>query len=269
MDITKYYAIEGEKPLDFIPSNGGLSAIFRTIACIGDSMSSGEHESVDENGTAGFHGLYEHSWGQYMARTIGAKVYNFSRGGMTSAEYCQSYAEEQGFWNPEFACQAYILALGLNELTNTPQKVGTTADICLDDHTKNNMETFAGCYGRIIQKYREIEPKSRMFLMTIPKRTTEEPDYSAKLDAHAALLYKIAEMFPFTYVIDLRNYVPAADEKFLADFHLGYHMNAAGYRMIALMVMSYIDYIIRNNPEDFTQVGFIGKGGIHNKNAKW
>ena len=30
------------------------------------------------------------------------------------------------------------------------------------------------------------------------------------------------------------------------------------YRLTALMVESYIDYIIRNNPEDFKQVSFIG-----------
>ena len=32
--------------------------------------------------------------------------------------------------------------------------------------------------------------------------------------------------------------------------------------------MTYIDYIIRNHPEDFTQVGFIGTG-FHNVSAKW
>lgn len=45
-------------------------------------------------------------------------------------------------------------------------------------------------------------------------------------------------------------------------------MNAAGYRLTALMVESYIDYIIRNNPEDFKQIGFVGTP-VHNANAKW
>ena len=38
--------------------------------------------------------------------------------------------------------------------------------------------------------------------------------------------------------------------------------------MTALMMESYIDYFIRQNPEDFTQVSFIGTP-YHNANAKW
>ena len=35
-------------------------------------------------------------------------------------------------------------------------------------------------------------------------------------------------------------------------------MNAAGYILTAQMITSYIDYIVRHNLEDFSQVGFIG-----------
>ena len=44
-------------------------------------------------------------------------------------------------------------------------------------------------------------------------------------------------------------------------------MNPMGYILTAKMTMSYIDYIIRQQPEDFAQVGFIGKG-VHNYTAK-
>ena len=40
-------------------------------------------------------------------------------------------------------------------------------------------------------------------------------------------------------------------------FRLG-HMTPTGYVLMARMVESYIDYIIRKNPEDFNQVGLIG-----------
>ena len=36
----------------------------------------------------------------------------------------------------------------------------------------------------------------------------------------------------------------------------------------ARMIMSYIDYIIRNNPEDFVQIGFVGTP-YHNLTVKW
>ena len=44
MNLQDYYFNAGEKPLDRIPQNGGFAAIFRTIACVGDSLSSGEFQ---------------------------------------------------------------------------------------------------------------------------------------------------------------------------------------------------------------------------------
>lgn len=34
------------------------------------------------------------------------------------------------------------------------------------------------------------------------------------------------------------------------------------------MVIKYTDYLIESNPDEFSQVGFIGKGGVHNVHAK-
>ena len=66
-----------EKPLENIAANGGFARIFKTIACVGDSLSSGEFESVDSEGVKHYHDMFEYSWGQVIGRTIGAKVYNF------------------------------------------------------------------------------------------------------------------------------------------------------------------------------------------------
>ena len=41
-----------------------------------------------------------------------------------------------------------------------------------------------------------------------------------------------------------------------------------GYRLTALMIESYIDWIIRNNMEDFKQIGFVGTP-YYNENEKW
>ena len=45
MDLTKFMTNKNEKPLDNIAINGGFTSIFRTIGCIGDSLSSGELEA--------------------------------------------------------------------------------------------------------------------------------------------------------------------------------------------------------------------------------
>ena len=66
----------------------------------------------------------------------------------------------------------------------------------------------------------------------------------------------------------IEEFGPIYDEKFKYNFYLGGHLNAAGYLLTAQIVMSYIDYIIRHNPEDFAQVGFVGTE-FHNETRKW
>lgn len=254
-----------EKPLDRLVEDGGYTGIFRTIACIGDSLSSGEFESTapDDPTKKGYHDYYEYSWGQYIARTAGCKVYNFSRGGMTAKEYCDSFAEENGFWDADKLCQAYIIALGVNDLFGRKQELGSIADIDRDDYN-NNAETFCGYYARIIQRIKSMQPHAKFFLMTMPRGGEEDEETIRK---HAELLHQLAEFFDYTYVLDLYQYGPVYDDEFRRNFFMG-HMNPMGYMLTAKMVMSYIDYLIRKSPEDFAQVPFIGKG-IHNYTAKW
>ena len=266
MNIKEFFLKDGEKPLDCIKDDGGFAAIFRTVGCIGDSLSSGEFESTTPDGqTKGYHDYFEYSWGQYMARAMGSTVYNFSRGGMTAKEYMESFGEAKGFFNPDLACQCYIIALGVNDVLNRGQAVGTADDISLGS-PETNPDNFAGWYGKVISKYKEISPEAKFFLMTMANETNAER--RAKIKAHRELLYSIAEKIPNTYVLDIFEYGPEYNADFKKLFYLGGHMNPMGYIFTAKMVMSYIDYTVRKHPEDFAQVGFIGKG-VHNYNAKW
>lgn len=254
MNIKDYYMNPGEKPLDIIKADGGFTGIFRTVACIGDSLSSGEFESTNADGSKGYHDMYEYSWGQYIARAAGTKVYIFSAGGMTAGYYTKVWADDRGFWDPSLSAQAYIIALGVNDIINQNQPIGTVDDIDFDDPDNTN-ETFASVYGSIIAKYRKISPRARFFLMTMPRESDGKND---KRENHAALLNDIANRLEHTYVIDLFKYAPVYDEDFHSHFYLGGHLNPAGYLLTANIVMSYIDYIIRSNPRDFADVGFIG-----------
>ena len=266
MNINDFYAQEGEKPLDNLVTDGGFCGIFRTIGCVGDSLSSGELESMSEDGVRGYHDYFDYSWGQYMARMAGFKAYNFSRGGMTAKEYMESFAEANGFWDPSLACQGYIIALGCNDLYGRRYPVGSTDDICREDYTKNK-DSFAGDFAAIIQRLKEISPKARFFLVTLP-RAGETGINKELADAQAELMNSLADFFEFTYVIDLRKYGPEYDEKFKKNFYLGGHLNASGYLLTARMLTSYIDYIIRHNPDDFKQLGFVGTP-FHYHGEKW
>ena len=247
-----------EKPLDSIPSDGGYCGIFRTIACVGDSLSSGEMESTKPDGTKGYHDFYDYSWGQYLGRMCGSKVYNFSAGGMTAREYCNGFADHHGYWNTEYAAQCYVIALAVNELLVRGWELGSIEDVDFDDW-HNNRDTYAGNYAKIIQRYKEIQPDAKFFLMTLPYETPETtPQKCVIADRQAELLYQLAERFSNCYVLDLRKYAPVYDQEFRDTFFLGGHMSPVGYIYTAKMVASYIDYIIRHNFEDFRQVAFIG-----------
>ncbi len=256
MDITKYYGNPDEKPLDNIVSDGGFCGIFRTIGCIGDSLSSGELESYDEDGIKGYHDFYEYSWGQYMARTLGNKVYNFSRGGMTAKEFCDGFGDKCGAFDYDKLCQAYIIALGVNDITRG-YEIGDGEKATVSEVRKPDDESILAYLSFIVRRIKTKQPDAKIFIMTIPYSSVKPQERIAREDALAEEIRKFVDKTKNCYVLDFRKYAPDYDQKFKDTFFLG-HMTPSGYLLTSKMVMSYIDWIIRNNPEDFAQVGFIG-----------
>ena len=258
MNIDYLMGKTDEKPLDEPVSDGGFVGIFRKIACIGDSLSSGEFEGLRESDGAKLYiDRFDYSWGQYMARMAGCTVYNFSRGGMTAKEYMESFGNNMGYFQRELAANAYIIALGVNDISNKNLKIGTREDVDLEDYRKN-APTFAGYYSAIIQRYKKIQPEAKFFLVTIPRYAEDFPAEDEERKAqHRELLHDLARLFDNTYVIDLYEHAPIFDKKIKEKFFSG-HMTPAGYMFFAKMMTSYIDYIIRHNLEDFKTVGLMG-----------
>ena len=257
MDWKKELYHKDEKPLDRLVDGYSHTSVFRTMAFVGDSLSSGEFQTRDKEGNNGYYDFYEYSWGQYIARKNGLKAYNFSRGGMTAQEYVESFAEANGMWDSEKACQAYVIALGVNDIYNMGMEIGSIADIDKDNFD-NNKPTFVGYYARIIKRYKEISPDSKFFFVTFPKAGCKDKEKET-LEMIKAL-YDLAEFFDNSYVIDLYQYGPVYDEEFEKTFYMWGHLNPSGYILTAQMIDSYIDYIVRHNPKDFEAVGFIGTG---------
>ena len=252
MDLEKLFFDENEKPLDRISEDGGFTGIFRKIACVGDSLSSGEFEVRREGKPTVYLDMFDYSWGQYIARIAGCKVYNFSRGGMTAQEYCDSFAEAMGYWDPEKAAQAYVIALGVNDIFGLGQEIGSVGDICRDD-PKKNKNTVVGRYAEIIQRYKKISADAKFFLVTMPR----DGMFNDKREAHRNALYELAKFFDNCYVIDLYEYMPVEDAKYKERFYLEGHLNPCGYLLTGKIIASYIDYIIRHNINDFRRVPFI------------
>lgn len=258
MDL-KYFFDESEKPLDRMTSNGGFASIFRTFACVGDSLSSGEFERLLTDGSHGYYDFYEYSWGQYMARAMGSKCYNFSRGGMTAKEFCENWANANGAFDPEKKAQAYIVAMGVNDISKILRgelEFGELGDIDLENR-ENNKKTFLGYYAKMLQIYKKISPDACFFLMTMPRGTNETEERRAYNDRHRDALEKLCSLFDNTYLLDFRTYAPVYDEDFRERFYLLGHLNPMGYILTAQMTMSYIDYTVRHNMKDFKGAGFI------------
>lgn len=256
MDFKHDLCDVNEKPLERIVEGYSYTSIFRKIGFIGDSLSSGEFETRDKDGNPGYHDLYEYSWGQYIARKNGLTAYSFSKGGMTAVAYLNSFAEENGFWNKNKACQAYVIALGVNDILNCNLPVGSLEDIDSTD-CRNNADTFIGNYAQIVSRYKEIAPDAKFFFVNVPPEPDRDEDRKNRAENLNNAIRSLAEYFENAYIIDLDLYAPQYDEKFKEHFFLYGHMTPTGYIFTAKMIDSYIDFIIRHNPQDFKNVGFI------------
>lgn len=254
-----------DNPIAVIKEDAGFVPIIRTLGCIGDSLASGEHESLDEHGVKGYHDYYEYSWGQFMARKCGLTAYNFSVGGMTAKEFA-SFSNHIKCFTPEKACQAYIIALGVNDISQItknpeqyPNGFGETGAAVSDDMETNTLSVM-GTYVNIIKRIRLLVEDARIFVVTPPHCRAEEVLGSKYYDKFTEELRKLPEFYEYLYVIDLRKYAPIYDLEFENMYFCGGHMNAMGYKFTADMFTTYMDYIIKHNIDDFKQIAFVGKG---------
>ncbi len=246
---------------DLVP-DGGMTAVLRTVAVIGDSLASGEQEYTKEDGSKGYYDDYDLSWGQFMARKCGLKVTNYSRGGLTALAFQNLASVMRTFYKCN-RHNAYIIALGVNDTSKFEEiykEFGSISDIDVNNH-QNNKDTFCGHYARIIQQIKEIEPFAKIFVTTIPKLDGEdENDKATKYrKMHAEFLRGLPNIFDRVYVIDLQaqDYVLNTPE-FVKKYKLGGHLSSLGYKFFGDVFATYIDHIICENPEDFASIGLVG-----------
>lgn len=248
-------------PLDnlFLPTQDGLPreilrspsfvGIVHKWGFIGDSLSSGE-QAVYEDGTTTLvrPDKYDYSWGQRLCALNAVEGYNFSAGGQTTKGWCTgsgdrvwAAAQLEANWK-----EAYCIALGVNDRSASYPKGDPTTDIDLTNYN-NNADTFAGWYAGIIQRLRSVNPKCRIFCLTIPYNNQQ-----GYLDNNV-IIRDIVPMFTRCYLVDLANYHWTPSGLALND-----HLSPAGYQWAAFEINTYIDWIIRNNLDDFQDIAFVG-----------
>ena len=169
--------------------------------------------------------------------------------------------DDPGLSKPAFLSSAQTVcpdqALGNNDIFGANQPAGSAADIHPEDPAANP-DTFLGDMGRIVSRLKAMEKDARIFLVSMQRRGEEQAD--ATICAIADEMKKMCGLFSYTYLIDMAHDGPAYDEEMRKTFAMGGHPNAMGYYVYAMMIGNYMDYIIRENPKDFFEVPFIGKG---------
>lgn len=249
-----------DNPLKIIKETIGFTAILHSIGYIGDSLMSGEIAYLSSGGEAVYKDCYEFSWGQRLSALIRGVATNFSSGGLKVVDWLHAYVDskstghsndevERKFIDTKF--QAYINGLGTNDV-NQSSLIGTIDDIDFEDYN-NNADTFYGNYAKILQKAREVSPKCFLFCLTIPTIWQGAAETNGYNDA----IRNIAAKLDKCYIIDLYKYLPSHSYITTNYMNRG-HMNTQGYQWIAYAIGTYIDYIITNNPQDFSRAALFG-----------
>ena len=239
-------------PMTQTRSLDNFVATFRTVGAIGDSLADGTCEY-----DGGSFSDRDFSWIQIISKLTGITGINFTRGGLTTRTALRDFVNPASFATQ--LCDAYIIGLGVNDryyyYISDPEgvAVGTSADIDLNDRT-NNADTYYGNYASIIQRIKEVQPKAKIFIITNPTEASETQGYND------AVRY-MATIFSNVYVLDFYAYGMNEFEG-LKDsssaYWQGSHSTALGYYTAAWHIMSYIEYIIKNNALNFKDIQFIG-----------
>ena len=246
-------------PLDNKIENGGLAAIFPRIACIGDSLTIGGME-WDTQGT----GIIDYSNFSYptqIKRALGVEVYNMGSSGACSLEddtaINGSYnnwnkrAEAMGWLTNKYKADCYIISLGTNDIGYTGEFSGNVdTDINDNDYT-NNAVTSVGGYAKIIQKIKELQPRAKIFCVTIPNTRNSLAQRTSANEKIKAIATKFE-----CNIRDLQQYGIQPDDvaNWKSIYYNKGHLNCLGYKEYSTMILKYIDFIIKNNPNKFYDV---------------
>lgn len=254
-------AILDVNPLDNISFDTGYVGSFSGITFFGDELTAGDLAYNRHNGSQ--------SSGTYASDYTPAYPYMFpimncykcGISGATAYDFIDRVENGDYGWldnnSSIIHSEAFVIALGTNDIEEYGSFTGYPAtDIDIHDPTQN-ADTSVGNYARLISRILANQPKARIFLCCIPNtRNTEETRTAANFKIKG-----IAAMFPDNcFAMDFQTYGVNVEEvdAWKAKYYNGSLPNSLGYNMIARMVMSYMNWIIENNPDKFRTLGFIG-----------
>ncbi|MBQ7552929.1 MAG: hypothetical protein IJT46_01030 [Bacteroidaceae bacterium] len=253
-ELKNLVIADDTNPLSIVKETAGLTPILHKIGVIGASFTNG---AVDiTSGSVSIDIRREFSWPQRLASLCGITAYNFGQPGM----YCSQWLNDVGGYYTAMAqsgneCYAYIISFASNDVSKADYPLGTIADVNIGNES-NNAASYYGYLSKIIARCHAVIPKSYLFMLTYPYNysQTDTNGYNQAMrdlvEAYRNAGYKI-------YLLDYATYGMEISEATERNMYRGTHFVPAGYQYMTYEICTYLDWIIKNNMDDFKEIGFV------------
>ena len=227
---------------------------------------------------------YDLSWGQQLARILGASGYNFSVGGEHCKRWCIGEDNQRRWQKAQTDLKdVYVIALSQNDrnywmtgkvnfvdypcVTSYPDQsqygslILSDNDVMLDidlNNYENNLNSFAGWYAGVIQRIKSVRKDAPIFCVTNPN-----PNFSEWNQVIRIIITNINNYYgkKTIWLIDLAAYNPI-NLTMRANTDLNGHKSSFGYLYDAYQISTYIDWLIRNNISDFKGSSLVGTDAV-------
>lgn len=214
--------------------------MFPKFGIVGDSYACGAVIVQNEDGTYSDRTNPELSWGQIMARKLGTKCTNFSRGGLSTRSWLTDSKGLPSLLASE-PQDIYYLMLGINDKeVYGVDGIGSLEDIKED--YQQNADTFYGNYGKIISNIQAHAPNAKIVISTMTGITATNKEFNDAIE-------EIAEHFGIPCVKQYEY------EFFNSDFYLKNqvygHPTAAVYSGMAVALEQMFEDAVINNMDYF------------------
>ena len=239
---------------DAVPLSAG---IFRRVGCIGDSYTAGFIKLTAEGHTNNT--FPEYSWPAFMERKTGQIWTNFGKGASSTKSWMTGLggytrlSEVQAAGNK---CQAYVIGLGINDITNetTGVSLGTSADI------GTNADSYYAYYYKLLAAVHAVNGSAKLFCTTLPQPSLSlnVPSYNEAVKDVVAYCKNLG--WP-VFAVDLAGEY-YTDELFANPIYtsdkIRGHYTAEGYQFMAECMLRAISDVMNKSVSDFQDVFEIG-----------
>lgn len=228
-----------QTPISEIKADGGYANVLRKVGIVGDSLSCGALDI--QNGNSAVDNWEEYSWAKFMARRTDCELVKLAQGGLQVANWLATPFPTTARETTN-KCDSYFIMLGHNDQSTLS---GNIDDVNVSDLSQSGNTTY-GNLGKIVGILKEANPKAKIFFITYPL-------YMCEYKGVNTMLREICDKVG-GYLIDLYAYDKTTD--YFKDVT---HLTPFGYYTWATEIMTYVDYIMRNNMADFKDIGYATK----------